>query len=65
MRSDATPQADDCTNAVRLDLRMVDGRAAQLTLGSCIVNYFIDYLDGGIKAGQERGLFVERASSAA
>lgn len=50
-----TLHADDCTNAVRLDLQMVDGLAAQLTLGPCVVNYFVDYLDGGIKAGQELG----------
>lgn len=53
-----TLHAEDVSNAVRFDLTMADGRTVRLTMDSCVVNYFVDYLDGGIEAGLERDLFA-------
>jgi len=48
---------DDFTNGIRCDFRAVDTSTTRLTMCSTVVNYFADYLDGGIAAGCEHGLF--------
>ena len=49
--------AADCTNGIQFDFSLLDGDAVRLIMDSVVVNYFADYLDGGIKAGYEHGLF--------
>jgi hypothetical protein len=47
----------DFDNAVQFDITSVGGSVIRLIMDSVVVNYFVDYLDGGIEAGQEHGLF--------
>lgn len=47
----------DFDNAIQFDITSVDGTGIRLIMDSVVVNYFVDYLDGGIEAGQEHGLF--------
>jgi len=47
----------DFDNAVQFDVTSVGGTVIRLIMDSVVVNYFVDYLDGGIEAGQEHGLF--------
>lgn len=50
----------DFNNAVQFDITLVGGAVIRLIMDSVVINYFVDYLDGGIEAGQEHGLFEGR-----
>lgn len=50
-------KVDDFTNGIRFDFQVAGNAPVKITMCSTLVNYFLDYLDGGIMAGQEKGLF--------
>lgn len=48
----------DFSNALQFDIILVGGDIIRMVMYSVVVNYFVDYLDSGIEAGQEHGLFA-------
>jgi hypothetical protein len=50
-------EIEDFANGIRCDFRVVDTSTIRLTMCSTVVNYFADYLDGGIAEGYVQGLF--------
>jgi hypothetical protein len=48
----------DFSNAIRFTFSIAGGSPAQLLMGSTVVHYFADFLEGGIEAGRDVGLFA-------
>ena len=49
----------DCANSLTFDFGVAGGTTTRLLMSSAVVNYFADYLEGGIEAGRGAGLFAQ------
>jgi hypothetical protein len=49
----------DFSNAVQFTFSIVNGSPIQLLMSSTVVHYFADFLEGGIEAGRDVGLFAQ------
>lgn len=49
--------AEDHGNAVTFEFRLHEAEPRVLIMSSAVLHYFVDYLEAGIKTGQENGLF--------
>jgi hypothetical protein len=59
----ATSQVDGChvndfSNAIQFTFSIANGSPVQLLMDSTVVHYFVDFLEGGIEAGRDVGLFA-------